>query len=254
MDTLNAELKKLLTVRSTYILIGFFLLLTWGLSFYVHGFSEKGIILDLHFLDSTVTSVASTLSVAGALLGLLLMTHEYRHNTIMYTLTASNSRTRVLLSKIAAVFITVLVYSLVGALIALLCTRLGVAVAGHTLPAQDFNLVTYLAKIVFFCEGFAMAGLLFAALIRNQVGSLAALFVLPNTIEGLLSLILKHNSVYLPFTALGQVPVPPSMAGANIEHSSMGYLTPAKGALVFTCYIVIGWIIAWYLFQKRDAN
>jgi hypothetical protein len=27
-----------------------------------------------------------------------------------------------------------------------------------------------------------------------------------------------------------------------------------KAALVFSIYLVIGWIIAWYLFLRRDAN
>jgi ABC-2 type transport system permease protein len=254
MGTFKAELKKLLTVRSTYILSGFLLLLTVAVAFYVHGYMQKGVINDKLFLAATVTQVGSSLSVVGAILGLLLLSHEYRYNTIVYTLTFSNRRSKVLISKIAAIFLYVFVFVLVGALLSLLAIKLGVVLSGRTMPPQDINYVTYLAKIIFFCESFALAGLLFATLIRNQIGAIAALFILPNTIEGLLSLLLKHNSVYLPFTALGQVIQPTSLPPPNVNESPMGYLTPAKAALVFFIYLAIGWCVAWYLFLKRDAN
>jgi ABC-2 type transport system permease protein len=258
MGTFKAELKKLLTIRSTYILSGFFLLLTLFLAFYLHGYvgarTLNGTATDNFFIAGSLIQVASTLSVAGALMGLLLLAHEYRYNTIVYTLTASNSRSKVLFSKIAAIFLYVFVFSLVGTVLSLVLVRLGVALSGHSLPHQDVNYLTYLAKIIFYCESFALAGLLFSTLIRNMVGAIAALFILPNTIEGLLSLLLKYNSVYLPFTALGQVVQPPSLTPSNVNEAATGYLSPAKGALVFVCYLVIGWIIGWYLFLRRDAS
>jgi ABC-2 type transport system permease protein len=258
MQTFKAELKKLLTVRSTYILSVSFLLLTVFLAFVIHGFKDagtlKGVSSDRLFVSGSITQVASTLSVASAIIGLLLLAHEYRYNTIVYTLVASNSRSKVLLSKIMAVLLYIFVFSLIGTLLSLLFVRLGVAASHHTLPPQDINYVAYIAKVVFYCESFALVGLLFAAIIRNQVGAIAALFVLPNTIEGLLSLLLKHSSVYMPFTALSQVVQPPSLTPSTINEAATGYLSPVHGALVFLAYLVGGWILAWYLFLKRDAS
>ena len=266
MPQLKSEFRKLLSVRSTYLISLFFLLLLAFLSFYVQGFknapTETISALDHAkaslFLSGTITQLASVVSVAGGLIGLLLLTHEYRYNTIVYTLSASNSRGKVIAAKIIAVLIYVFIFSTVATFIALGLMRIGVAVSGHSLVPQNINYLTYVAKTVFYAESFAMGGLLFAALIRNQVGAIAALFIIPNPVEGILSLLLKTKSVYLPFTALQQVIQPPVIQGISLNSdrntAATGSLTAPRGALVFLAYLVVGWIIAWLLFLRRDAS
>ena len=98
---------------------------------------------------------------------------------------------------------------------------------------------------MYYVWGYTMAALLIAVLIRNQIGSIIAIFIIPGVVENLLGLILKSNQVYLPFSALGFV----------IGDSSHTYsITQFHAALVFLAYLVIGWIIAWILFLKKDAN
>src|ERR1700690_121413 len=95
---LKAELRKLLTVRSTYFILIVVLLLEVLFAFYISGWRATA--TDLHSsgaLSSAVTDAVTAVSIFSALVALLLFTHEYRYNTIMYTLTASNSRSRVLL-------------------------------------------------------------------------------------------------------------------------------------------------------------
>lgn len=261
MSAIGAEFRKLLSVRSTYILTLIFLVLGAFFAFYVHGFKDSGsapfnsqpaVAL---FAAGSITQIANIIAVAGALIALLLLAHEYRYNTIVYTLTASNSRTKVLAAKIIAVFCLVLVYAVVATAVLLALVWAGAAAAGHSLPHQDINLLTFFAKSVFYCEAFAMAGLLFIALIRNQVGAIAALLILPNTVEGLLSLLLKQHSVYLPFSALQQVIKGPVIASGTPHHlDTTGSLSAPEGALVFGCYLVFFWLIAWWLFTHRDAN
>src|SRR5256885_8959719 len=103
IPALRSEFKKLLSVRSTYVLSLFFLLLISFLAFYVDGFknvpTETTSALDHAraslFVAGNITQIANVISVAGGLIGLLLLTHEYRYNTIVYTITASNSRNKV---------------------------------------------------------------------------------------------------------------------------------------------------------------
>lgn len=264
MSTLKAELRKLLTVRSTYVISLVFLLLGAFFTFYIHGFKDASVVSGSSaapgaalFAAGSITQVANILSLACALVALLLLSHEYRYNTITYTLTTSNNRSKVLASKIIAVLVYGLVYSVVATAILLPLVWAGATAAGHPLPLQDINLLTFFVKVVFFCEAFALAGLLFITLIRNQIGAIVVLLISPNTIEGLLSLVLKGNSVYLPFTALQQVVQPPVLVGAigrHIDTAATGTLTAPKGALVFLCYLIVAWVIAWILFIKRDAN
>jgi ABC-type transport system involved in multi-copper enzyme maturation permease subunit len=262
VPALKSEFRKLLTVRSTYVISLIFLLLAGFLAFYVQGFKNAGLDMPYGarslFVAGTIPQIANTISVAGGLIALLLLAHEYRYNTIVYTLTASNTRSKALAVKILAILTYVFVYATAATLIALGLIWAGASAGGHSLPHQDVSYLTYLAKTVFLCEAYAMAGLFFITLIRNQIGAIAAIFILPNTIEGLLSLLLKKDSVYLPFTALQQVVQAPVLKGVAAAHTARdaatGSLSAPRGALVFLVYLVAGWIVAWVLFLKRDAN
>jgi ABC-2 type transport system permease protein len=260
MPTLKAEFRKLLTVRSTYIITGISLLLLVFVGLYVEGYrngaeSVAGMGGSL-FLAGSVTQHSTLLSVFASIVALLLLTHEYRYNTIMYTLTSANRRSKVLAAKVITVFVYVLALVIVGGALGLGCMMFGLHLAGQSLPPQNISLVTYFGKMLFFCEGWGMAALLLAALLRNQVAALAVLFIAPNTVEGLLSLLLKQNAKYLPFNALQQVISAPTVPGARAAHDFVdaSYLSPLKGALLFGAYLLAGWIVAWVLFLYRDAN
>jgi ABC-2 type transport system permease protein len=263
VPALRSELKKMLTIRSTYgwILLAFVIVGIY--SFYGEGFNDIKNLLKSGapdssaklFVAATINQMANFISIVGSIIALLLITHEYRYNTITYTLTAASSRTKVLLSKIASVMLFVLVYSFVLTLFGIAMIFLGLAFSHNSLPHQDINYLTYFGKVMFTSQGYALAALLFGLLIRHQAGAFVALFIVPNTVEGLLSLLLKSKTVYLPFMSLQQViqgPVIGENAGAHPNPN--GYLSAPKGALVFTVYLVIGWVIGWYLFLKRDAN
>lgn len=258
-STLKAELRKLLSVRSTYfITILAFALLTF-ISLYVESFYNGKDNLSKHgnlFLANSITQHSGILAIFAAIVALLLLAHEYRYNTIMYTLTSNLSRSKVLLAKVIIVVAYTFVLVLVGTFASLGFMVLGLHLAGLSLPHQDISLLTYFAKALFYAEGYALGALLIITLVRNQVAALAILFIEPSTIEGLLSLLFKHNSVYMPFTALSQV-VAASNGGATLRHKiipATGSLSPGKGALVFCIYLAVGWLIAWVLFLKRDAN
>src|SRR5665213_4567341 len=128
IPALKSEFKKLLTVRSTYLLSLGFLLLVGFLAFYVQGFknvpTETLSPIDHAkaslFLAGTITQFANVISVAGGLIGLLLLTHEYRYNTIVYTLSASNSRSKVLAAKIIAALTYVFAFSVVATVVAMI--------------------------------------------------------------------------------------------------------------------------------------
>lgn len=265
VPTLKAEFKKLFTVRSTYLMVLLALVVVGIFSFYGAGFKDAESILRhpqlpqqaALFLAGTINQMASFIAIFGGILALLLITHEYRYNTITYTLTASNSRSRVLASKLIAIFTFVFGYAILLAAYGFGMILLGLAFSHNTLPHQDINYLTYFGKLVFYAESFALVGLLFGVLIRNQVGAFATFFIVPGTLESLLNLLLKHNSVYLPFTAVDQVIQSPVISGAPAAHRSaldVGYLSPLHGAEVFLAYLVVGWIVGWYLFLRRDAT
>ena len=255
---LKAEFRKLLTIRSTYVVAGIAYLLLAFVSLYVEGYKNGplntvGAGAPL-YLAGSIVQHSNILSIFGAIVALLLVTHEYRYSTIIYAFTNTNRRSKVLAAKIVSVASYVFLLVVIGDILGFLFMLAGLHLAGGHLPTQDINLWAYGAKSLFFCEGWALAAMLFAVLLRNQVAALAVLFIVPNTVEGLLSLLLKDKTVYLPFSALSQVISPPTIAGAIGRHENLtGSLTPLHGALLFAVYLAGSWIVAWILFIRRDA-
>lgn len=250
IPALKAEFRKLLTVRSTYVITAIVTAIVIFVAFYLEGWLLKGPTLnDPNQLSGDVTG-ALNVTVFGAIVAILLMTHEYRYNTVIYTLTSSNSRNKILLAK----FVTVSVYALVLAafigLLSPLMSYLGVHAHGHTLVPQTLHYADLAWRSLFYGWGYAMAGLLLAVLTRNQVASIMSLFLIPDLAEQLLGFLLfKHNAVYMPFHALVQVINGPSQGDPTSSN-----LSPAKAAGVYCMYLVVGWIVAWILFVRRDAN
>ncbi len=267
IPALKSEFRKLFSIRSTYLFVLLALVIVGIYSFYGEGFKDaSSIIQAAHvkhavrigsinlFVSGTITQIGSFVGLFGGIIALLLITHEYRYSTITYTLTASNSRSKVLASKILAIIGFVLGYSIILTAYGIGMIYLGLAFSHNTLPHQEISYLTYFGKVLFHSEGEALVGLLLGVLIRNQVGSFASLFILPGPVEGLLSLILRHDSVYLPFMALDQVIQSPSLSPPGVNEASTGYLSPAKGALVFLAYLTAVWIVGWYSFLRRDAT
>lgn len=258
IPVLKSEFRKLLTVRSSYVIAGIALALLAFVSLYISGYKNGPLNIvgpgEHVFLAYSLVQHANVLSIFGALVAMLLLTHEFRYNTIMYSLTIINRRSKVLAAKIIAVLTYTFALSLVGTIFGFLCMIVGLSLSGHTLPPQTIDYFDYFRKLLFFCEGYSMAALFLAAVLRSQVATIAVFFIVPGTVENLLGLLLKDKTVYLPFSALNQVIQPPALAGLTPESSPLGSLTPGQGALVFLAYLVVAWIIAWILFLRRDAN
>ncbi len=250
MATLKAEFRKLLTVRSTYVITAFVAALVIFIAFYVEGWRlNPAALRDPTQFASDVTG-ALNITVFGAIAAILLMTHEYRYNTIMYTLTSSNSRSKVLISKFIVVSTYALFLATLIGVLSPIMSYLGVHLHGHSLQPQTLHYGNLIWRSLFYSWGYGMAGLLLAVLTRNQVASIVALFLIPDLGEQLLGLLLKHNTVYLPFSALNQVIRSGSMNG----DPNSSNLSPARAAGVYCIYLIVGWIVAWVLFLQRDAN
>jgi ABC-2 type transport system permease protein len=252
LASLRSEFRKLLTVRSTYFITGLVVILVIFIAFFLEGWRLNTAALhDPTQLAGDVTG-ALTVTIFGAIVAILLVTHEYRYNTIMYTLTSSNRRSKVLISKFIVVSLYALFLTVLIGVLSPVMAYLGVHVHGHTLVPQTLHYGSLAWRSLFFGWGYAMAGFLLAVLTRNQVASIVSLFLIPSLAEQLLGeLLLKHNSVYMPFTALNQVLNGPSSVSSGLMSSTF---SSARAAGIYCVYVVMGGIVAWVLFYKRDAN
>lgn len=242
--SLKSEFRKLFTVRTTYFLSLGVLLLMIFYAGYVQGYKiDAAHLRDSGYLASQVTGAIGALSIFVSLIAALLMTHEYSYNTIMYTLTSSNSRARSLFAKLVLISGFSVVFTLVVCSLSPVLTAVGIHLKHLHAVHQVYHYRDLLWRSLLFGWGYGMFGLMFGALLRNRVATITALFLVPGTVESLLGLLLKKNVQYLPFNSL-----------LTMLNQPSGSITPAKAALVALSYIVGGWIIAFALFSKRDAN
>lgn len=249
LSTFKAEIYKLLTVRSTYALTAVSAALTafWG--FYIAGWLAKP--AGLHDPGFMVAQMANIIGISALLLGfigILHITSEYRYGTIMYTLTASNSRTKVLLAKILAISGFAVVFTLIIAALSLATIPLGIHAHSLTLVPQSIHFGDVLWRTLFYGWGFAMAGLVVGLLIRNQVGAIVLFFLLNGPLEGIPDLLLRKNSVYLPFDALG------NLLGSASVNTVLRPVSHITLALAFVADLAVTLTVAWILFLKRDAS
>lgn len=248
-DAIKSEFRKLVSVRTTYAFTLLVMTIVILVAFFFEGWKLNAASLHNPMQLASDVTGALNVTVFGAIVAILLMTHEYRYNTIFYTLTSNRSRSKVLLAK----FVVVSGYSLLlGALIAVLSPFMayaGVHSHGHVLVPQTLDVVNLGWRVLFYSWGYGMAGLLLALITRSQVGSIVALFLIPTLVESLIGFyILKHNTVYLPFSALSQVI---NKGGGGPMSSTM---SPGKAAGVYCIYLAVGWAVGWILFLRRDAN
>lgn len=241
IDAIKAEFRKLLTVRSTFLITGLALLVVALVGGYVFGYKAGPSVADPYKLMNSFLSILSVVSGFASIVAILLLAHEYRYNTIMYSLAAANSRSKVLGAKLIAVTTYSLAFVVLAGLTLAVAVYAGVAVAGQTLATQEIFYANTFWRAAFYVWGTAAAGLMFAALIRNVVGAVASALLIPGTVESLLGLILKDNTRFLPFNALQQV-----LADDR--------LSSGHGALIFLGYLALGGGIAWILFVRRSAN
>lgn len=245
-NALKSEFRKLFSVRSTYVVLAFCMALEILFAFYIVGWHTPATSLGSPtYLSSQATSAISTLGLFLALVAILLITHEYRYNTIVYTLTASKSRARVLFAKFLAVSVFAIIASLVFGWLSLFLSDLAIHMRHLPLGVQTVSVWNLTWRLAFAGWGFVTLSFFLAAIIRIQVGAIAAMFLIPSTVEGLLSLLLKGNQVYLPYSSLNEV--------LNSEAFSK-QITYTRAAAVALGYIILSGAIALLLFIRRDAN
>ncbi len=246
IDSIRSEFRKLLTVRSTYLIIIASMLITALFAGVIEGYKGNSTALqNPKLLSGESTSAIVFVGLVLAFAGLLLFGHEYNYKTIMYTLTSSNRRFKSLLAKLFVISVFGAITALFIAFFSPLCTILGVHIVGNQIGPQQFNYASIMWRCVFVGWGYAMYAFILIAIIRNQIGALVTFLIVPLIGENILMLLLKDNTKYLPFTALQAVAAPDNLGN---------HTTSAHSAIVSLAYIAVGLFVSAILFLKRDAN
>lgn len=256
LASIKSEFRKLLSIRSTYIISFLCLVFAVGLfGFWGSGLSAGDSGTQTDYMSSIILNSAFFASMFVAIIALLAVTHEYRYNIVTYTLTSSNSRTKSLIAKMLVIFVMTVALTTVVTILAPLAARLGMSVKGLEIVPQSIDYFNLTWRSLFFGSASALFAAILAMLIRNQVGAIITYFIVISMVEEMIGgFILKQNAKWLPFTSLQHVINPTNPEIAEQMASSQGYWRPEQAALLFTGYLVILGIVTWLIFMRRDAN
>jgi len=246
---LKAELRKLLSVRSTYFIILISLAIVVLFAGFGEGFRADPVRLhDAGMLASESAHAVLFVGLILAIVSLLLVGHEYRYNFIMYTLTATNRRYKVMAAKFVAITLFALLAATLVTFFAPLCSIVGAHLAHKHMVAQHFDVWQVLWRCLAVGWGYAMYAFILAAIIRNQIGAIVTYLVIPLIGENIIVAIFKWIGKYLPFQSLQGV-----MDGILPGERASG-VTTAHNMVVAGIYIAVGLLVSTVLFVRRDAN
>ncbi|KQX71778.1 MULTISPECIES: ABC transporter permease [Aeromicrobium] len=271
IDALRYEYVRLRTIGSTYWLVGS--ALVFQLVFAVLIALSLATSSTFGGGDETFEVLATIGGSTGAplvmayivgLLGVFSMGHEYRHGMIRATLTAIPVRTHVFVAKVVST-------AVVAAVTALLCVAIALATIaffGLDMPTTG-AFVEQTVGIVLYTTLFALSGLAFAALLRNQTAAVAALMLVPSLLEFIVQsavVIIKTNSddprggggitvilKYLPYDAGSQMFVQSSVDGLVQRAIGADPFGAVGGGLVMGVFVGALLAGAYALFVRRDA-
>jgi len=196
---IRAEVLKLRTVRSPWLLLGGVpLLVIAGISGLV--ISSPGSLGDPATQAKALAHVGLAAMFALAF-GILAVAGEYRHKTITDSYLTTPGRAPVVGAKLV-------VYAFFGALAGLLAALAGLVVAAAWWSAKgvpfgwgDSAMWTTIGGGIAGCAAFAAIGVGVGALIRNLVGAIAIALAWIAVVEGIVGQLVGGLARWLPFSA-----------------------------------------------------
>jgi len=216
VSQLHSEWLKLWTTRTTWVMLGIGLLgeaLFAGLYTGLASVAEiEGPAADPEGLETIATGVG-LLMVLMLVLGVLIVTTEFRHGTSSSTFLASPKRYPALLAKLAAALLIGLLAGLAfvvvngGLSVPLLSDR------GGNLPAAGDLASVYAGVVVSFALLCAF-GFGVGAIVRNQVGAIIAAIAFFFILSPLPELLPGSIGEYFPAQAIGSLHGNPEGDGA----------------------------------------
>ena len=172
MNLLAAELLKARTTRGPYLVVAAVLVIA--------GLAAAGVVgadaLDADERAVSLMDSVESASLLASVLGVVLVTNEYRHGTVTATFLAEPRRERVLAAKLAAGGLAGLAIGVAAALLGMAIALPWLSSRGESLPV-DGELLGAAARLVV-AYGVAVAfGVAVGGLFHSQIGAVIGVFV-----------------------------------------------------------------------------
>ena len=241
-DQLLSELRKMRSTRTNLgLLAGMIGLIL--LTVLLNGFITKRPELAEMKNQYAVLSAGTSAALFAALIGVMAITSEYRHGTIRPTFVVTPQRSRVIGAKVFASL-------LMGLLFGLAAIGLSFGIGYAILAARDIRLALSTGDVLWLMLGtpvltaaWAVLGVGFGALVRNQVFAVIGLIVWSMIIDNLLRGLVPSIGGYTPVGASAAIIADPT-----------DYVLPAAtGGLLLLGYVAALVTAGAVLVRRRDV-
>jgi ABC-2 type transport system permease protein len=244
---LGAELFKLRTTRTFYGLVGGCLAMVLVVALLI------GLLGHPHANDDVMRGSMGLLGglaqAFAMVLGILVITTEFRHGTITPTLLVAPRRIRLLVAKLGT-------SALAGLLLGLLATGLIALLIAGLLSARGYDDGSTGSQVVRMIAGgtlaaglYALVGFGFGAIVRNQVGAIIGALVFVLVVEPLLTIIPTVGDWVQKYGLGGSGSALSATVGADTDG-----LSQVPGGLLFAAYAAILVVIGIVLIDRRDIS
>jgi ABC-2 type transport system permease protein len=197
--------------------------------------------------QKAIAASASSAYLFSIVVGIMLITTEFRYFTSRPTFLIEPRRGRVIVAK-------VLVAALVGIIYGIVCVALTAAIMipwfsakGITIGWIDNGVLQSLLSALAVIAIFAVVGIGIGVLVRNQIAAVICALVYLFVLEPLITIIPVIQNVYpyLPGAAAAAI------TGAN-RGSSASHLDPLQGGLVLLGWGLVFAVAGWIFTIRRD--
>ncbi|MDR9444349.1 MAG: ABC transporter permease [Microbacteriaceae bacterium] len=259
MRLLKSELRKVLYVRSN-----------WGLLIAAVFISALSTAVTVPLLDADSTgalgvSLETTMGVDAVyanavsgyifaiILGVLMMTGEFRHGTAVATFLTSPKRSRVVLAKIAVAALAAAVLMIISALAGFLAGWLALQTVDNAAEPSDNIFINMMLASVLAGVVLGIIGLAIGTLIKNQLLAIVATLVYLFVVDPLLLALAPEAGKYLP-TGLITAMLNVSIDAPQLGFDTSQYLPPLQAAGLLVAIGAVFASVSIFTSLRRDID
>lgn len=194
--------------------------------------------------------------VFPALIGILAVTTEYRHKTITPTLLGETRRPLVVVAKFAVALLLGFVYGAVGVASSTAGGAAGVAATGNPTLLTDPDMLASLARAVVGMTIWALIGVAFGLVLRNQIAAIVSLLAFSQLVEPIARVGLGAFEATQSVARLLPGAAGDALTGSSIfalQGQTVALLSPWQGGLVLMAYAVVLGAVGTVGFARRDV-
>lgn len=260
-DLLQSEIRKLIYLRANWLLLlwsGLFAGLGTVAPILVLNSESRGMGMGFSGTNTPEGINAVFANAAGGylfalIMGILIMTNEFRHGTAVGTFLVTPKRSTVLVAKIIAASIAGLVVQVFSYLFAVTSGLIALNFFEPHAPVTNELLWKVFRACVLSGLVLGIVGVGLGALVKNQVAAVTGAVIWTLIVEGLVVAFVESVGKYLPAGAITGL-VDLDFGNNDFNFAIDNYLSPGPATLVLLGYAALFSIVALRTTLRRDLD